>query len=48
MGAFRNAGLDYATLGVDSENTTGALGLYERLGFEPVKRYIRYEKKIAC
>jgi len=34
LGAFKNSGLDYATLGVDTENTTGALGLYERLGFE--------------
>src|SRR5690606_18977424 len=33
MRAFREAGLDTATLGVDAENPTGALGLYEGLGF---------------
>jgi mycothiol synthase len=30
---FREAGLDDAMLGVDSDNPTGALGLYESLGF---------------
>jgi ribosomal protein S18 acetylase RimI-like enzyme len=46
IGAFHREGLDFATLGVDTENTTGALGIYERLGFKPVKRYMRYEKKL--
>ena len=31
---LRDAGMDDAMLGVDSENPTGALGLYEGLGFE--------------
>ena len=31
---LRAAGLDEAMLGVDSESPTGALGLYESLGFE--------------
>ena len=31
--AFRDAGYERAALDVDSENATGALGLYERLGF---------------
>ena len=30
---LREAGLDEAMLGVDSENAHGALGLYEGLGF---------------
>lgn len=30
---LRDAGMEDAMLGVDSENPTGALGLYERLGF---------------
>lgn len=46
MQAFRAAGLDYATLGVDTENPTGALRIYERLGFEPVKRFIAYQKHL--
>jgi ribosomal protein S18 acetylase RimI-like enzyme len=34
MADARDRGLTSAALGVDSDNTTGALGLYERLGFE--------------
>ncbi len=33
MQRLRDAGMDEAMLGVDSENPTGALGLYEELGF---------------
>jgi ribosomal protein S18 acetylase RimI-like enzyme len=44
MRRFRAAGLDTASLGVDTENPTGALGLYERLGFEPVRRFVTFEK----
>lgn len=34
--AFEQAGLSHAALGVDSENPTGARGLYERIGFVSV------------
>ena len=34
-----------AMLGVDSENPTGALGLYERLGFAVYQRSIAYERE---
>jgi mycothiol synthase len=44
--AFQAAGLDYAILGVDTENPTGALGLYERLSFEPIRRFISFEKLV--
>jgi ribosomal protein S18 acetylase RimI-like enzyme len=44
MSAFKSEGLDFATLGVDAENLTGALQLYEGLGFEAVKRYISFVK----
>jgi mycothiol synthase len=44
MRAFRQARLDYAGLGVDAENTTGAVRLYERLGFVQVQRHITYSK----
>ncbi len=30
MRAFRDAGMEFAGLGVDAENTTGALGIYEQ------------------
>ena len=46
MEAFTSEDLDYASLGVDAENLTGALQLYERLGFEPVKRFVAYAKAI--
>ena len=36
------AGLSEARLGVDAENPTGALGLYEGLGFEMHQRWITY------
>ena len=44
MRAFAASGLTYATLGVDTENPTGALGVYERVGFTPRKRTIAYGK----
>lgn len=44
MRAFRAEGLDYTTLGVDTENPSGALRLYEGVGFKPVKRFIQFEK----
>jgi len=46
MRAFKKAGLDYAALGVDTENTTGALRLYERLGFTAIKRSIIFAKPV--
>jgi ribosomal protein S18 acetylase RimI-like enzyme len=47
MRAFKAEGLDYATLGVDTENLSGALGLYEGLGFVAVRRFIAFEKRIG-
>lgn len=46
MRAFQAEGLDYTTLGVDTQNPTGALGVYERVGFAPVRRYIAFAKPI--
>ena len=37
-------GLTEAALGVDTENLTGALGVYEAMGFRPVKRFTAYRK----
>ena len=37
---FRSAGMDVAGLDVDSENPTGALQLYQGLGYEPVNRTV--------
>ena len=44
MEAFRAAGLEAATLGVDAENRTGALGVYERVGFRPIRRSVRLQR----
>lgn len=47
MRRFKEAGFDTATLGVDAENPTGALGLYEGLGFVVTKRIIVFSKRVA-
>lgn len=44
MRVFKESGLEYAGLGVDTENLTGALRIYERLGFESTHRYITFSK----
>jgi mycothiol synthase len=46
MRAFQAAGLEYAGLGVDAQNPTGALGLYEGLGFAPYARSMVYQKNL--
>ncbi|MFN2198344.1 MAG: GNAT family N-acetyltransferase [Anaerolineales bacterium] len=43
MQAFKADGLEYATLGVDTENPTGALKIYEKVGFEPFRSFVVYE-----
>ena len=40
------AGHGVASLGVDTENPTGALGLYEGLGFRVDKRATAYRKTL--
>jgi mycothiol synthase len=45
MEAFVGAGLEAATLGVDAENPTGALGVYERVGFRPIRRSVRLQRQ---
>ena len=44
--AFRERGMTSAGLGVDTENPTGALHLYESLGFAPARRYTAYRKPL--
>lgn len=46
MQAFKAEGLDYAALGVDTENPTGALRLYEQLGFVAFRRFITFSKPV--
>lgn len=40
--AYRGADLERAVLDVDTENPTGALGVYTRLGFAPTARDVSY------
>jgi ribosomal protein S18 acetylase RimI-like enzyme len=40
---FRSRGFRQARLGVDAENTTGAVRLYEQVGMTQVRRYDTYE-----
>lgn len=44
--SFRERGATRVGLGVDAENTTGAVGLYERAGMRPVRRNDIYEKRL--
>ena len=41
---FRARGLTTAGLGVDAENVSGALGLYESVGYRPYQRLVSYRK----
>ena len=43
---LRDAGMEDAMLGVDSENANGALGLYEGLGFEIHSRSAAYRRTL--
>jgi ribosomal protein S18 acetylase RimI-like enzyme len=42
--AIKERGMQEAALGVDTENLSGALRLYESVGFRPVKRWTTYLK----
>jgi ribosomal protein S18 acetylase RimI-like enzyme len=43
---FKVMGMDHAALGVDTQNLTGALDLYEGVGFIVEKRHTAYRKKL--
>ncbi|HET9170149.1 MAG TPA: GNAT family N-acetyltransferase [Actinospica sp.] len=42
--AARKHGYPTQSLGVDAENSTGAISVYEHSGFEAVRRYVLYNK----
>ncbi len=46
LAALKERGMTQAVLGVDAENPTGALGLYEGLGFVVARRSAAYRKEI--
>ncbi len=43
---IRERGMDYGILGVDADNPTGALGLYERNGFTVLERSTAWRKPL--
>ena len=43
---FKDIGMDHAALGVDTQNLTGALNLYESVGFQVEKRHTNYRKML--
>jgi ribosomal protein S18 acetylase RimI-like enzyme len=45
--AYRDAGMQYATLDVDSENPSGALALYRGLGYETVRDLVSWSKDVT-
>ncbi|MDR6439207.1 ribosomal protein S18 acetylase RimI-like enzyme [Paenarthrobacter nicotinovorans] len=46
MQRYTGAGMEVASLDVDSANPTGALELYLRMGYEPVNRSMTWEKML--
>jgi mycothiol synthase len=48
LSLFRERGMNEAALGVDAENPTGALGLYESLGFRVTERFIAHRKPLTA
>lgn len=44
LNILRERGMSVAALGVDAQNPTGALGLYERYGFRPHQTWVTYRK----
>lgn len=46
--AFREADIERAELGVDAENPSGAFGLYERLGFQTLRRHTMFGRYLPA
>jgi len=46
MESYREDGVEYACLGVDSESPTGANRLYQRLGFVPERQWMAFRKPL--
>lgn len=47
MARFRDAAMEAASLGVDAQNPTGAVALYERVGFTVNRRFVRLRRPIT-
>jgi ribosomal protein S18 acetylase RimI-like enzyme len=46
MAALRDRGMTEAGLGVDAENPSGALRLYERFGFRRIRTWTFYQRPL--
>jgi mycothiol synthase len=46
MRRYKASGMERAGLGVDTENPSGALGLYERLGYAPTYREVVFDLQV--
>jgi mycothiol synthase len=46
MARFKSSGMGYACLDVDTENPTGALRLYEEMGYSPLRRTLAWDKPL--
>ena len=47
MRELKAKGMKQAGLGVDDTNVTGAMRLYERLGFNTTRKHLTYERSLA-
>ena len=48
MDILQQEGIEWAMLGVDTENLTGALRLYESVGFRPTKKFAAFHKLVRA
>ncbi|WP_427017223.1 GNAT family N-acetyltransferase [Pseudarthrobacter sp. P1] len=46
MARFKASGMDHASLGVDTENPSGALGIYQRMGYTATHRSMAWDKAL--
>lgn len=46
MARYKAAGMDHACLDVDTENPSGALGLYEHMGYRALRRTVAWDKAL--
>jgi hypothetical protein len=47
MKMFRDMGMTQTALGVDTENPSGALRVYERMGYKAISTSTEYRKPLA-
>ena len=47
MARFRDATMEAASIGVDAQNPTGAVAVYERVGFSVNRRFVRLRRPVA-